>query len=97
MIDRVRRHEIQVLRRAGHGRTETAAMTGVSVRTVQRVIGEQVVTTFDISAERDRRRVGRPSTVEPFRSFLAAELASQPDVMALELLRRARLQGYVGG
>src|SRR5207244_913401 len=46
---------------------------------------------------RIRRRVGRPSKAEPWRASLVAELAREPDVMALELLRRARLQGYAGG
>ncbi len=93
----VRRHEIQVLRRAGHSLAETAAFVGVSRSTVQRVAGEAPVATFDSDGERARRRVGRPSTVEPWRAFLVAELAGQPDVMALELLRRARLRGYPGG
>jgi len=97
MIDMVRRHEIQVLRRAGHSLMETAAFVGVSQSTVQRVEAEAPVTTFESDAECPRRRVGRPSTAEPFRGFLAAELAKQPDVMAPELLRRARQHGYPGG
>jgi DNA replication protein DnaC len=36
-IDFVKRHEIQVLRRAGHTLAETAALVGVSQSTVQRL------------------------------------------------------------
>ena len=90
-------HEIQVLRRAGHSLGETAKLVGVSQSTVQRVEAESAVASFDTEAERTRRRVGRPSKAEPMRSFLIAQLAQEPDVMALELLRRSRLQGYTGG
>jgi len=93
----VRRHEIQVLRRAGHSLVETAKQVGVSQSSVQRVEAEPPVTSFDAPAERTKRGVGRPSKAEPFRNFLVGELVKQPDVMALELLRRARNEGYAGG
>lgn len=93
----VRRHEIQVLRRAGHSLDETAKLAGVSQSSVQRIATEPAVTTFDTDAERARREVGRPSKAEPFRSFLVGELAVQPDVLSVELFRRAKLQGYSGG
>ena len=83
MIDMVRRHEIQVLRRAGHSLDETASLVGVSRSSVQRVAAEPAVTTFDTDAERAQRSVGRPSKAEP-------------DVLSVELLRRAKLQGYAG-
>jgi transposase len=97
MIDMVRRHEIQVLRRAGHSLVETAKQVGVSQSSVQRVEAEPEVASFDTDEERRRRGVGRPSKAEPFRAFLVGELAVQPDVMSLELLRRARAKGYGGG
>ena len=93
----VRRHEVQVLRRAGHEQTEVEQLTGVSVRSIRRIEREAPVASFDTEAERARRRVGRPSKAEPFRAYLITELAKQPDVLALELLRRARGQGYTGG
>src|SRR5215510_13916696 len=97
MIDMVRRHEIQVLRRAGHSLVETAKQVGVSQSSVQRVEAEPAVSSFDVEAERKKRRVGRPTKVEAFRSFLVGELATQPDVLAVELLRRAKNKGYTGG
>jgi transposase len=97
MIDMVRRHEIQVLRRVGHGMAETAMLVGVSQSTVQRVEAETPVLSFDTQAERNRRKVGRPSKAEPLRPFLISELAKDPELMALELLRRSRSEGYSGG
>ena len=61
MIDMLKRHEIQVLRRADHTWNEIATLTGVSVSTTQRVVAEDAVTTVDNAAERARREVGRPS------------------------------------
>jgi hypothetical protein len=69
----------------------------VSRSTVQRVAAEEPVVSFDTPVERERRRVGRPSKAEPFRAFLVGELAKEPAVMALELLRRAQQRGYAGG
>jgi transposase len=97
MIDMVRRHEIQVLRKAGHELEEIAQLVGVGKRTVQRVVDEPAVATFDSDEERKKRGVGRPSKAEPFRTFLISELAKEPEAMALELLRRARGNGYDGG
>src|SRR4051812_28192428 len=97
MIDMVRRHEIQVLRRAGHTLAETAKLVGVSQSAVQRVEAERRVTSFDTEVERERRRIGRPSKVDPFRPFLVGELSKEPDLLSLELLRRAQAQGYGGG
>ena len=92
----VRRHEIQVLRRAGHSLDETAKLVGVSRSSVQRVAAEPLVKNFDTEAERAQRAVGRPSKAEPFRSFLIGELSVQPDVLSVELLRRVKLKGYGG-
>lgn len=97
MIDMVRRHEVQVLRRAGHTLDEVATLAGVSRRSVQRIEAEPAVAAFETRPERARRGIGRPSKVEGFRPFLVGELAKDPSVLAVELLRRARLRGYAGG
>lgn len=97
MIDMVRRHEIQVQRRAGRSLVETAQRVGVSQSSVRRVVAEPPVASFDTEAERAKRRIGRPSKAEPFRDLLVRELVAQPDVLAVELLRRAKDSGYVGG
>jgi transposase len=96
MLGMTKRHEIQVLRGAGHTQEAVAAAAGVSTRSVQRVDAESCVMTFDDRAERARRRIGRPSKTEPLRDFLAAQLATDPDLLGVELLRRAKQRGYSG-
>ena len=96
MIDMLKRHEIQVLRRAGHTLEDVAKLAGVAPSSVQRVEAEAAVRTLDTVGERTRRRIGRPSKVEAFRALLGTEIARQPEVLAVELLRRAQLAGYRG-
>ena len=91
-----KRHEIQVLREAGHTQAAVAAAAGASRSSVQRVEAEPAVTAFDDAAERARRRIGRPSLAEPFRDLIAELLKDDPDLLGVELLRRARQKGYKG-
>ncbi len=97
MIDMLKRHEIQVLRRAGHTLADVATLSGTSIGTVRRVVDEDAVTTVDNDAERDRRHVGRPSKAEVFREVLLAALADDATLRTVELLHRARGAGYTGG
>ena len=93
----LKRHEIQVLRKAGHAQAEVAALTGVSEREVRRVEGEPPVERVDDRAERQRRGIGRPSKAEPFREKVVTLVAEKPPLLAVEILRRVRLEGYGGG
>src|SRR4029453_10082962 len=97
MIDMLTRHAIQVLRQAGHEQRDVARLVGVGVRTVRRVDGERDVTDIDDRHERERRAIGRPAKAEPFRSVVAEILAGEPDLLSVEILRRAKLKGYTGG
>src|SRR5436190_6625893 len=97
MIDMLKRHEIQVLRRANHSQREVATLVGVSRRSVQRVDTEVAVTHVDATREREARGIGRPAKAEPFRSLVAEILAGEPDLLSVEILRRAKLKGYAGG
>jgi len=97
MIDMLKRHEIQVLRRAGHSQIEVATLAGVSRRSVQRVDTEAAVTQIDAARERETRGIGRPAKAEPFRSVITEILAQAPDLLSVEILRRAKLKGYAGG
>jgi transposase len=97
MIDMLKRHEVQVLRRAGHTWKEIAALSGVSVRTVRRIAAETDITTIDNAAERARREVGRPSKADPYRDVLVQALTEDPTLRSVELLHRARQAGYAGG
>lgn len=97
MIDMLKRHEVQVLRRAGHTWKEIAALSGVSVRTVRRIAAKTDITTIDNAAERARRQVGRPSKADAFRDVLVQALTEEPTLRSVELLHRTRQAGYIGG
>ncbi len=97
MHDMMKRHEVQVLRRAGHTQADVTRLTGVSEREVRRIESEPPVATADDAAEHKRRQLGRPSMVGAFREFVAGVLAEEPELLSLEILRRARLDGYAGG
>lgn len=98
MIDMLKRHEIQVLRRAGHAQTEVAELAGVSRRSVQRVDEEPEVTHLDTTNAREQRAIGRPAKAEPLRPFIVELLTREPDLLSVEILRRAKHQrGYDGG
>jgi transposase len=96
MLDLMKRHEIQVLRRAGHTQADVARLAGTSERTVRRVEEEPAVASIE-PGEAGRRGIGRPSKAEAFRPMVTSVLASEPEVLSVELLRRARLAGYDGG
>ncbi len=93
----LKRHEIQVLRRAGHTLAAVATLSGVSLGTVRLVEAEAAVTTVDNAAERDRRQIGRPPQAEAYREVLLTALADDAALRTVELLHRARLAGYTGG
>lgn len=97
MIDMLKRHEIQVLRRAEHTWSEVAALSGVSEKTARRIAAEGPVTSVDNEAERSRRQVGRPSKAEAYRDVLVRALTEDPSLKSVELLHRARQAGYTGG
>jgi transposase len=91
----LKRHEVQVLRRAGLDRPKVQAVTGVSVRSIRRIDEEEPITSLDPRAT-DKARPGRPSKAEPYRVFIEAVLKAEPELMSLEILRRAKLEGYAG-
>ena len=97
MVPMLKRHAIQVLRTAGHRQREVAAAAGVSIDTVRRVERETAVASIDDVRVRKARGIGRPSRAMPFRPFVVELLAKEPELMSLEILRRARLRGDVGG
>jgi hypothetical protein len=90
MIDMLKRHAIQVLRAAGHTQGEIARFTDVSIRSVRRVEAEPDVCHVNEAAERERRRIGRPSTAEPLRPLVVELLAQDPALLSVEIFRRAK-------
>ena len=90
------RHKVQVLLQAGHTQEEVAGYTDMGARTARRIEHEPPVGDLDDQVERKKRRIGRPSKTAAFRKSVEDMLKSEPDLMSLELLRRAREQGYTG-
>jgi hypothetical protein len=97
MLSMLKRHEVEILLKAGHGKTEVARLTGVSLCSVKRIAQEGPVMHVDDAWERAQRQVGRPSTVVNFRKPIVEILQHTPDLASLEILRRVREAGYEGG
>jgi transposase len=93
----LKRHEVEILLKTGHRKTEVAQLTGVSLCSVKRIAQEGPVVHVDDAAERAQRQVGRPSTVANFRKPILEILQQTPDLASLEMLRRVRAAGYQGG
>jgi transposase len=96
MIGMMKRFEIQVLLRAGHTQADVARRLKVSERSVRTIAQEASVERMDDGAEREHRRIGRPSKAEPYRDAVATILKEEPELMSLEILRQMRLKGYDG-
>ncbi|NJK89865.1 MAG: IS21 family transposase [Myxococcales bacterium] len=96
MIPLLKRHEIQVLLKAGFSARDVAERSGTSVDTVRRVRREDEVQQTDDRTARAGRRVGRPSKAAPFASKVSAWLKADSNLPTQELLRRAKEVGYVG-
>jgi transposase len=97
MITQLKRHEVQTLLKAGHTQKETARFAKVSLRTVRRIAEEPEVLEVDDGKERGRRAIGRPSTTQVFKTLVEQLLREDPTMLSVEILRRARLDGYAGG
>jgi transposase len=97
MLTMLKRHEIQVLQRAGHTQKEIRELTGASVNSIARVAKEPPVSHVDDAAARAAARVGRPSKVEEYREAVRALMAEEPEVKSVEVLHRMRERGYRGG
>jgi transposase len=97
MHDMLRRYQIQVLRDAGHTHEEIAGLSRVPERTVRRIAKGSRVIHVDNKTEREARKIGRPSKVGAQRSFVTDLMAKEPDLLSVEILRRARMSGYDGG
>src|SRR5437660_12641895 len=97
MLGMLKRHEVEILLKAGHSKAEVARLAGVSLCSVKRIAEEVPVVDVDDAAEREKRRIGRPSIVEDFRKPVVNILEEKPDLPSLEILRRVRETGYQGG
>lgn len=93
----MKRLQIQHLREAGLSVERTAAASGVSPRTVERVSSEDPISDPKACDESARRRVGRPSPVARFEEQVRAWLKADPGMTSVAILERLRGQGYEGG
>jgi transposase len=96
MLSLLKRHEIQVLLRAGFTLADVAERTAVSVDSVRRVRKESPVEHTDDKAAHAERRVGRPSKTAALSEQVRGWLAEDPELPTQELLRRAKESGYAG-
>ena len=69
----LKRHEVEILLKAGHAKAEVARLAGVSLCSVKRIAEEAPVVHVDDAAEREKRRIGRPSIVEDFRKVVCKD------------------------
>jgi transposase len=97
MLGMLKRHEVEILLKAGRSKTEVARLAGVSLCSVKRIAQESPVVHVDDAAERSQRQIGRPSTVANFRKQVVGILQETPELASLEILRRVRETGYPGG
>jgi transposase len=97
MLGMLKRHEVEILLKAGHAKSEVARLAGVSLCSVKRIAQESPVLHVDEVAERARRQIGRPSRVASFRNQVVGILQEEPNLATLEILRRVREAGYRGG
>jgi transposase len=91
------RHRVQVLREAGMKLRRIAAETGISYRSVHRMVHEPEVEGRALEGQACERGVGRPSVVEEWRERVAAVLAAEPTLPTVEILHRLRAERYAGG
>src|SRR5260370_1254462 len=97
MLELLKRRDVQVLLKAGHKRTEVSRLTGISRSSIQRISAEATTEQFDDTAERLKRRIGRPSIVKGFRETISDILEKQPDLPSSHILRQVQNSGYSGG
>jgi len=97
MIGAMKRHEVQVLRKAGLTLDEVARQADISKRSVQRIVEESPVEPPLPARPAREAGVGRPSTVGPFRKIVEEILAEQADLPTIEVLHRLRQKEYTGG
>jgi transposase len=83
----IQRHEVQVLLDAGFSHRQVSKKTGVSKRSVTRIVQEARIDTL---AARSRPRYpGRPSSVSRHEQLLDKILADEPGLLSVEILHRA--------
>lgn len=97
MLGAMKRHEVQVLGKAGLSKARVARQSGVSRRSVGRILEEATIEEI-VEVDRSRNEgAGRPSVAEPFRESILEILGTKPDLPTCEILHRLKGNGYEGG
>lgn len=96
MLSQLKRHEVQVLLRAGFTPGDVAKRAQVSDDSVRRIQQEDAVEHTDDTAVRAKRRIGRPSKAAKLAERVKEWLVEDPGLPTQELLRRAKESGYAG-
>jgi transposase len=97
VYDAMKRHEVQVLKKAGLTLDQIAKHAGMSRRSVAVIAKEPSVEEL-VRRSLDREgKVGRPSVATPFSAEVQEIFKTDPDLPTVEVLRRIRLKGYRGG
>ena len=91
MYDRVKRHEILVLRRAGLTLREVARKAGVIERPVKRILQQG-----DLDPP-SRHAIGRPPVAVAFEEEARLILVTDGELPTVEVIRRLRQNSYLGG
>ena len=90
VYDRMKRNEVEVLRRAGFSIRQVAKKAGVGVNTVLRILAEKDPVHPTSGC------VGRRPVAVPFEPNARKILDERPDLPTVEVLRLLREQGYRG-
>ena len=89
MLFQLKRHEIQVLLKAGFSPSDVASRSGASEDTVRRIGVETEVRHTDDAVARKDRRVGRPSEAAPFGARVSSCFDRRRADLSVEVRSRA--------
>ncbi len=102
MFDVMTRLKVHNMAEGGTAQADISTLTGVPVRSIQRIVAESAPTREEVIAgvQASRPPIGRPrkaddAMVERIRLLLADP--RNANIAAMEVLRRARLWGFRGG
>lgn len=105
MYSEGKRLDILLLLETGVPQEQIAKLTDASIRTIRRMVREPAQPRLAIASPAVTEPAGRPQrsgpsrppTIEPYRETVTATLEQMPKLKSLEVLRRLREQGYIGG
>jgi transposase len=102
MFSNQERYRVQQLRKAGIPVETVEQITGVSQRSIRRIVQAAEVTSAEEPALGERKRVGRPSEISEYSDEITVWLAEERDprdgpMKSQEVLARLRQRGYTGG